>query len=28
VPSTHYWTKRKQPWVIVPHGAKCVEDDG
>ncbi|HTQ14713.1 MAG TPA: GFA family protein [Rhizomicrobium sp.] len=27
-PSAHYWTKRKLPWVIVPSGVKCVEDDG
>jgi hypothetical protein len=28
VPTTHYWTKRKQPWVVIPDGALCVEDDG
>jgi hypothetical protein len=27
-PSVHYWTKRKQPWVSVPEGARCIEDDG
>jgi hypothetical protein len=27
-PSAHYWTKRKQTWVIIPNGSKCVEDDG
>ena len=27
-PTAHYWTKRKQPWVIIPAGIKCVEDDG
>jgi hypothetical protein len=27
-PTAHYWTKRKQPWVPVPDGVRCVEDDG
>ncbi len=27
-PTAHYWTKRKQLWVIIPNGVKCVEDDG
>jgi hypothetical protein len=27
-PSAHYWTKRKQPWVLIPEGVRCVEDDG
>jgi hypothetical protein len=27
-PSAHYWTKRKQPWVIIAQGTKCIEDDG
>jgi hypothetical protein len=27
-PETHYWTKRKQPWVVIPPGARCIEDDG
>ena len=27
-PSAHYWTKRKQPWVLIPPGVRCVEDDG
>jgi len=28
-PDAHYyWTKRKQPWVVIPAGATCVEDDG
>ena len=27
-PTAHYWTKRKQPWVIIPEGAICVADDG
>ncbi|MGH6870525.1 MAG: GFA family protein [Rhizomicrobium sp.] len=28
VPSAHYWTKRKLPWVVIPAGVKCIEDDG
>jgi hypothetical protein len=28
VPTAHYWTKRRQPWVVIPAGARCVEDDG
>lgn len=28
VPTAHYWTKRKQPWVPIPPGVTCVEDDG
>jgi len=27
-PDAHYWTKRKQPWLPLPAGARCVEDDG
>ena len=27
-PTTHYWTKRKQPWIVSPDGVKCVTDDG
>lgn len=27
-PSAHYWTKRKQPWVLIPPGVRCVADDG
>lgn len=27
-PTAHYWTKRKQPWVQIPAGVTCVEDDG
>jgi hypothetical protein len=27
-PSAHYWTKRKQPWVQIPDGVRCFEDDG
>ena len=27
-PRAHYWTKRKQPWVVIPDGSVCVEDDG
>jgi hypothetical protein len=27
-PREHYWTKRKQPWVVIPADSKCVEDDG
>src|SRR5262245_3628287 len=27
-PSAHYWTRRKQPWVLIPEGVLCVEDDG
>jgi hypothetical protein len=27
-PDTHFWTKRKQPWVPIPDGVRCVEDDG
>lgn len=27
-PDTHYWTRSKQPWVVIPEGVPCVEDDG
>jgi hypothetical protein len=27
-PDAHYWTKRRQPWVLIPDGVRCVEDDG
>lgn len=27
-PGTHYWTKRRQPWVLIPDASTCVEDDG
>lgn len=27
-PTAHYWTKRKQPWVVIPADVRCVEDDG
>jgi hypothetical protein len=27
-PAAHYWTARKQPWLPLPDGAKCFEDDG
>ena len=27
-PDSHYWTKRKQPWVVLPDGVRSVEDDG
>ena len=27
-PSAHYWTKRRQPWVVIPEGVRCIEDDG
>jgi hypothetical protein len=27
-PTAHYWTKRKQTWVIIPNGVTTVEDDG
>jgi hypothetical protein len=27
-PDAHYWTKRKQPWVSIPEGVRCVVDDG
>jgi hypothetical protein len=27
-PGAHYWTKRRQPWVVIPPGTRCVEDDG
>ena len=27
-PAAHYWTKRKQPWVAIPDGARCFDDDG
>jgi hypothetical protein len=27
-PSSHYWTKRKQPWVPIPDGADTFPDDG
>jgi hypothetical protein len=28
LPTAHYWTKRKQCWVVIPAAMKCVEDDG
>ena len=28
VPTAHYWTKSKQPWVIIPDGVKSFPDDG
>jgi hypothetical protein len=28
VPKAHYWTKRKQPWVVIPDGVKTYADDG
>ena len=27
-PDAHYWTKSKQPWVPIPAGACCFDDDG
>ena len=27
-PDAHYWIKSKQPWVPIPGGVRCVEDDG
>jgi len=27
-PQAHYWTRSKQPWVPIPAGARCFEDDG
>lgn len=27
-PAAHYWTKRKQPWVVIPEGVTSVSDDG
>ena len=27
-PSAHYWTKRKQQWVVIPDGVECIADDG
>ncbi len=27
-PAAHYWTKRRQPWVAIPDGARCFDDDG
>jgi hypothetical protein len=27
-PTAHYWTKRKQPWVVIPEGVRQVKDDG
>ena len=27
-PTSHYWTKRKQPWVHVPEGTASFPDDG
>jgi hypothetical protein len=27
-PGSHYWTKRKQRWVQIPHGVQCFDDDG
>jgi hypothetical protein len=27
-PGSHYWTKRKQPWVLIPDGAETSLDDG
>jgi hypothetical protein len=28
VPDAHFWTVRKQPWVVIPDGVRCVSDDG
>jgi hypothetical protein len=28
LPEAHYWTDRKQPWVQIPEGVRCVGDDG
>ena len=25
VPQVHLWTRRKQPWVVIPEGAECYE---
>jgi hypothetical protein len=27
-PDRHYWTKRKQPWVVIPDGVPQFSDDG
>jgi hypothetical protein len=27
-PTHHYWTRRKQPWVVIPADAVCIPDDG
>jgi hypothetical protein len=27
-PDSHYWTMRKQPWVLVPDGVAQFTDDG
>ena len=27
VPRAHYWTKRKQPWVVIPEGVRCFSDE-
>jgi hypothetical protein len=27
-PTHHYWTQRKQPWVVIPDDAVCIADDG
>jgi hypothetical protein len=27
-PGTHFWTQRKQPWVVIPEGTRCFSDDG
>jgi hypothetical protein len=27
-PTHHYWTKRKQPWVVIPAVAISIPDDG
>ena len=27
-PDSHYWTKRKQPWVSIPDGVPQFSDDG
>lgn len=27
-PTAHYWTARKQPWVVVPDGVRTFPDDG
>jgi hypothetical protein len=27
-PDAHYWTKRKQSWVVVPEGVAQFSDDG
>jgi hypothetical protein len=27
-PAAHFWTKRKQPWVVIPDGVPACVDDG